>query len=454
MPFDVNGTITIMPPPPGYVVNFADPPQEGVTVMWTVCIVENILAVMFLAQRYYTKMFIVRKFQAEDGRYPLLSGQQRPPRPITGAIERIKAKEEEEEKDIPADPRLLCLVTVLIAWLTSVATQGHLLHLYYIKAVGVHAFEMPLERYVVFSKIIYSAPLVYTVTVGAAKATLCLFYRRINPARTFQIGVWLLMFICVGSSAAVCFSLMFACRPIAASWDPLLAGTADCLDRPAIYVATAAIGVFTDVMLLVFPIPTIVGLNIRLRQKVALIGLFVVGSITMITSIVRLIILLPSLSNLDQTFALRSGTLWICIESNLLIMCCCLPTLRQFFRHVAPSWIGESKASAADSTGKLKAYALRTFGGSGPARSTPRRRSQAALDSFMMRTQGTRIGDGGDDYENGGHGHGQAYGNNKGSLDGAGWRSDSRFGATTDIRGGRRDDQSLEGGGGGFPGGL
>ncbi|KAK7953235.1 hypothetical protein PG988_013929 [Apiospora saccharicola] len=345
MPFDVNGTITIMPPPPGYVVNFADPPQEGVTVMWTVCIVENILAVLFLAQRFYTKIFIVRKFQVEDA-------------------------------------------TVLLAWLSSVATQGHLLHLYYLKAVGVHAFEMPIQRYIVFSKIIFSAPLIYTVTVGAAKATLCLFYRRINPAQSFQIGVWVLMFICVGSSAAVCLSLLFACRPISASWDPLQAGTATCLDRPAIYVATAAIGVLTDVMLLAFPLPTVLNLKIKTRQKVALVGLFALGSITMITSIVRLFILLPSLTSTDQTYALRSGTLWICIESNLLIMCCCLPTLRQFFRTVAPSLIGESKgASTADSAGQLKSYALRTWGGSGgpPARKPSKRRaSKQGLDTFMM----------------------------------------------------------------------
>jgi hypothetical protein len=29
------------------------------------------------------------------------------------------------------------------------------------------------------------------------------------------------------------------------------------------------------------------------------------------------------------------------IESNLLVICCCLPTLRRFFRHVAPRIIGE-----------------------------------------------------------------------------------------------------------------
>lgn len=106
-------------------------------------------------------------------------------------------------------------------------------------------------------------------------------------------------------------------------------------------------------------------------------------------------------------------------------MCCCLPTLRQFFRHVAPSWIGESKgASSADSTGRLKAYALRTFGGSGPARTPP---SMSQIDT-LMRTQGTRIGDG----------------DGKPSLDGVGWRQDARFGATTDIRGGRDSAQSLE----------
>ncbi|KAK8859849.1 hypothetical protein PGQ11_010583 [Apiospora arundinis] len=401
MPFDVNGTITIMPPPEGYVVNFADPPQEGVTAMWTVCIIENILAVLFLAQRLYTKLFIVGKFQAED-------------------------------------------FTVLIAWVTSVATQGHLLRLWYVKAVGVHAFEMPIERYIYFSKLIFSAPLIYTVTVGAAKATLCLFYRRINPARSFQIGVWILCFISVGSSAAVCFSLLFACKPISASWDPLLADTAVCLDRPAIYVATAAIGVFTDVCLLAFPIPTVVGLRIKLRQKIALIGLFVVGSITMITSIVRLIILLPSLSNADQTYALRSGTLWICIESNLLIMCCCLPTLRQFFKHIAPSWIGETKGSTADSADKFKAYAMRTFG-SGPAKPI-RRKSQ--MDT-LMRTQGTRI----DEVDN----DATDYSSNKQAtnknldLDMGGWEQDARFGRSTDIRGGR-DDQSLEGEDGAFKG--
>jgi hypothetical protein len=188
--------------------------------------------------------------------------------------------------------------------MTSVGTQAELLRLYAVKAVGVHAWEMPLERYQYFSQVsrsmypcwysssletnqltvgifqvIFAAPLVYTFTVASSKATLCLFYRRLSPFKTYQVFVWITMIVCVGSSMGIFFSLLFACKPLSASWDPTLAQTAECLDRGAIYVATAGIGIFTDIILLALPIPTVLGLSIPLRQKVILVLLFAVGSV-------------------------------------------------------------------------------------------------------------------------------------------------------------------------------
>ncbi|KAI1850981.1 hypothetical protein JX266_003646 [Neoarthrinium moseri] len=341
---NVNGTEVILAPPAGYVVNFENPPQIGRTEIFAVVIVENILAFAFLCQRLYTKIVLMKEFQIEDA-------------------------------------------TVILAWATSIGTQAELIQLYVVKAVGVHAWEMPLERYQYFSRVIFAAPLVYTFTVASAKATLCFFYRRLSPFRTYQIFVWITMFICVGSSMGIFFSLVFACKPLAASWEPTLAVTAQCLDRPAIYVATAGIGIITDVILLALPIPVVIGLNIPTRQKIIVVLLFAIGSITVVTSIVRLIILLPSLANPDQTYALTQGTLWICIESNLLIMCCCLPTLRRFFRHIAPTFIGE-KVSTGDSTQPQNRYPLRTFG-SGPKYN----KGQKSRFDTLMRTQATRLDD-------------------------------------------------------------
>lgn len=64
-------------------------------------------------------------------------------------------------------------------------------------------------------------------------------------------------------------------------------------------------------MLLLLPIPTVVGLQMSTRQKVGLLGLFAIGSVTLVTSIVRLVLLLPSLSNPDQSWSLAEGCLWV-----------------------------------------------------------------------------------------------------------------------------------------------
>jgi hypothetical protein len=63
------------------------------------------------------------------------------------------------------------------------------------------------------------------------------------------------------------------------------------------------------------------------------------------------------------------------VEANLLIMCCCLSTLRRFFKHFAPRLIGESSTgSKSRSRGFSNNNAQHTFGSGG---------AKKALDSFM-----------------------------------------------------------------------
>jgi heme/copper-type cytochrome/quinol oxidase subunit 4 len=71
--------------------------------------------------------------------------------------------------------------------------------------------------------------------------------------------------------------LLFACKPIAGSWDPLI--PAVCLNRGGIYLAQAVIGIVTDVLLLLLPVPTVMTLQMPNKQKLGLIGIFAVGSV-------------------------------------------------------------------------------------------------------------------------------------------------------------------------------
>jgi hypothetical protein len=64
---NTNGTITIIPAPDGYVVDFDNPQMQYVAQSYIVAAVEMTLAFLFLLQRLYTKIVIVKQFQLEDG---------------------------------------------------------------------------------------------------------------------------------------------------------------------------------------------------------------------------------------------------------------------------------------------------------------------------------------------------------------------------------------------------
>lgn len=113
-----------------------------------------------------------------------------------------------------------------------------------------------------------------------SKIVILLFYRQIdNPQRWYRWSVNTVMLIVGTSGIAILFSSLFPCRPWQKSWDLNLA-TAEgtCIDRKAMYSATAGIGVATDVLIIAIPIPMVVSLHMSRAKKIGLIAMFSVGS--------------------------------------------------------------------------------------------------------------------------------------------------------------------------------
>ncbi|KAF2803590.1 uncharacterized protein BDZ99DRAFT_427008, partial [Mytilinidion resinicola] len=288
----------LIPAPTGYVVNFDHPQRKGEVAGYWVFGVGMVLSFSFLSMRIYTKTVLARMFGLEDA----------------------------------------CLC---IAWCFGIATQSILVHLWLTKSSGVHAWEMTIPRFNYFSVLIMSASVLYVPCLGLAKFSLLLFYYKLSPLQWFKIAVYIVMFVVIGYSFAIIFALIFPCRPIAKNWDVLITeGT--CINRTIIYIMTAVVNVATDLTLLTLPIPMIVRLQMPRIQKIGLVAMFTLGSLTCVTSIIRLVVIIPSLTDLDQTWALSIPCIWIVVEANLVIICGSLPVLRLFFRHVSPKFIGES----------------------------------------------------------------------------------------------------------------
>ncbi|KAJ4246633.1 hypothetical protein NW762_013576 [Fusarium torreyae] len=174
---------------------------------------------------------------------------------------------------------------------------------------------------------------------------LALFYRRLSPQRWWKWSVYSVFLLVAGYNLAIFLVIIFGCTPFKKSWDITIT-EGKCVNRPAVYIFTAALGILSDLVLLVMPMPMILRLQMPQRQKAGLVLLFVIGSATLVTSVVRLVLLVPIVGTNDPSWVLSSATVWIYVEANLLIICASLTTLRRFFMHVAPRFIGERGSSA------------------------------------------------------------------------------------------------------------
>ncbi|KAI1857415.1 hypothetical protein JX265_011150 [Neoarthrinium moseri] len=297
----VNGVAIVLPPPEGFEVDFANPTRNLTLVRQTYWIygIGTALALFFLVQNLYVKLYVNRRVDTEAG----------------------------------------CLIA---SWIMSQIVQALLISTVAAKLTGTHAWEMSLEKYNYWTLIFYVSSTIYTPTTGLAKLSLLCFYNKVSPARWWIWCTRISIFVLAGYTVAITFAMLFACNPIRRSWDVTMT-EGECVNRPYLYIAIAALQILSDVGLIIMPMPMIYGLQMPSRQKIGLVLMFVVGSSTLVTSIMRLVTLVPALSDADQTWALSQPVLWICVEGNLLTICASFPTAKRFFRLVAPRWIGESE---------------------------------------------------------------------------------------------------------------
>ena len=114
------------------------------------------------------------------------------------------------------------------------------------------------------------------------KISILLLYIRILSYQHARYAAYAILAVVVLTNGLWTFvTVMTACWPLRAFWDRsiLLAsqdGSAWC--RPVVYwYANTGLHIATDVLLYVLPLPVIVNLHVKLRQKLVLYAIFALG---------------------------------------------------------------------------------------------------------------------------------------------------------------------------------
>ena len=86
------------------------------------------------------------------------------------------------------------------------------------------------------------------------------------------------MAVVISLFIAVLFVDIFQCNPIAFNWDMTIKD-GKCINQGAFYVSTAALNLFTDLMVLSIPILITWRLQMPLRRKIAVCVILCLGAV-------------------------------------------------------------------------------------------------------------------------------------------------------------------------------
>lgn len=127
---------------------------------------------------------------------------------------------------------------------------------------------------------IYVYVCLYSVSFPLSKLSILLLYRRVFKVPSFQRTVNIVFALFLAFYIAQIFVVIFPCKPISYFWtqvvDPL---GGKCVNIQYLYYSVNIINIITDIILLTLPVHKIWQLQMATKQKIAICGIFLLGSL-------------------------------------------------------------------------------------------------------------------------------------------------------------------------------
>ncbi|MCJ1459972.1 hypothetical protein MMC28_010351 [Mycoblastus sanguinarius] len=171
----------------------------------------------------------------------------------------------------------------------------------------------------------------WTLVVSTVKLSVLAFYWRLfgRVSSFIRLAIRMMTVAVMLWGIAVLLATIFRCIPVPGNWDEAEDDTCR-VDIFGLYYGSSASHVFTDIAILALPINPIRKLHMSRTLKQILYGIFALGGLVTIVSIIRLVWIIRAVNKNDEdpTWQLAYALIWTSVETNMAIVCACLPSLR------------------------------------------------------------------------------------------------------------------------------
>ncbi|KAI1746489.1 hypothetical protein F4782DRAFT_64031 [Xylaria castorea] len=203
-------------------------------------------------------------------------------------------------------------------------------------------FDITTYQLTTTSKIEFAYGILLPLTLGFVKSSFLFFYMRIfsvdKKGWTNILLVGLVVFVVLWA-IAFSLALVFGCGlDVEAHWGSTHDLETKCKGSMTVVLVLCITDFAADVAIIAIPVPLVWGLNLSIRNKVAICAVFLLGSVTVAASLTRLIIegravAIGFAPGSDSILVITEYIYWGFVECAVAILSACLPTLHGLISH-------------------------------------------------------------------------------------------------------------------------
>ncbi|KAJ5652021.1 hypothetical protein N7507_009447 [Penicillium longicatenatum] len=174
----------------------------------------------------------------------------------------------------------------------------------------------------------------YNLSLILSKLSALFLFIRIFRTKPFLLATYITMGFLIVAGLWMVLSGFIFCIPISDFWRASPSSTKHCLPKGPVWYSNAAMQIFSDIVIMILPMPLLYKLQLPRQQKIGIMLVFGVGIFVIATSSARLYQLSTMVNGHDFTKKNAEAAVWSSLESNVSIICACMAPLHPFISNI------------------------------------------------------------------------------------------------------------------------
>ncbi|KAF7114373.1 hypothetical protein CNMCM5793_008325 [Aspergillus hiratsukae] len=259
---------------------------------------------------------------------------------------------------------------MLLAWLIDF---GFSFSLFYAtsKGLGLHEYDIPISNRPGLNRADYAFTVLYNPALMAVKTSILVFYLTLTKGeKVFRWANYVTLFAVNAAGLALTLVNVFQCHPVAAAFTYPLPPTAHCIDILTLYLSSSPVNIITDLAILFIPNPILTQMRLPRKQKIILVVTFSFGFFVAVVDVIRIVYIqdaatsrqiavkdlhYQSATGDDFSWYASLSFMWSVVEVNVSVMCACVPSLKPLVARLIPKLIRDTDENT-HKTGDLNHY--------------------------------------------------------------------------------------------------